>query len=76
MNAPIEQDAGNPTYTPLLMVACNAITEIVESITSFHPHSIEHVSEDEQNILNLAVKHRQKEKEYREQSPLNNRQGR
>ncbi|KAK7412490.1 hypothetical protein VNO78_03954 [Psophocarpus tetragonolobus] len=48
------------TYTPLLTAACNGITEIVELIIHFHPHSIEHVSEDEQNILYMAVKHRQK----------------
>jgi len=48
-------------YTPLLMAACNGIIEIVESIIHFHPQSIEHVSEDEQNILYMVVKHRQLE---------------
>ncbi|KAJ1402202.1 PGG domain [Sesbania bispinosa] len=47
------------SYTPLLMAACNGITEIVEEIIHFHPQSVEHVSEDEQNILYMAVKHRQ-----------------
>ncbi|XP_014518168.1 uncharacterized protein LOC106775540 [Vigna radiata var. radiata] len=57
-----QEGARKPTtYTPLLMAACNGITEIVELIIHFHPHSIEHVSEDEQNILYMAVKHRQKE---------------
>jgi len=57
-----QEGASKPTtYTPLLMAACNGITEIVELIIHFHPHSIEHVSEDEQNILYMAVKHRQKE---------------
>lgn len=46
-------------YTPLLMAASNGIIEIVEVIIHFHPQSIEHVSEDEQNILYMAVKHRQ-----------------
>jgi ankyrin repeat protein len=46
-------------YTPLLMAACNGIIEIVEVIIHFHLRSIEHVSEDEQNILYMAVKHRQ-----------------
>ncbi|XP_020232331.1 uncharacterized protein LOC109812717 isoform X2 [Cajanus cajan] len=55
------EDARKPTYTPLLMAACNGITEIVELIIRFNPHSIEHVSEDEQNILYMAVKHRQHE---------------
>ncbi|RDY12334.1 Ankyrin repeat-containing protein NPR4, partial [Mucuna pruriens] len=56
-----QERAGKPTYTPLLMAACNGITEIVEVIIHLHPHSIEHVSDDEQNILYMAVKHRQKE---------------
>ncbi|KAG4381165.1 hypothetical protein GLYMA_15G086800v4 [Glycine max] len=55
-----QEGASKPTYTPLLMAACNGITEIVEVIIHFHPHSIEHVSDDEQNILYMAVKHRQK----------------
>ncbi|XP_027360996.1 uncharacterized protein LOC113869063 [Abrus precatorius] len=56
-----KQEAARKTiiYTPLLMAACNGITEIVEVIIHFHPHAIEHVSEDEQNILYMAVKHRQ-----------------
>jgi hypothetical protein len=41
------------------MAACNGIIEIVEVIIHFHLRSIEHVSEDEQNILYMAVKHRQ-----------------
>ncbi|XP_057429010.1 uncharacterized protein LOC130722332 isoform X2 [Lotus japonicus] len=48
-------------YTPLLMAACNGIVEIVEEIIRLNPQSIEHVSEDEQNILYMAVKHRQLE---------------
>lgn len=48
-------------YTPLLMAACSGITEIVEVIIHLYPQSIEHVSEDEQNILYMAVKHRQLE---------------
>lgn len=48
-------------YTPLLMAACNGIKEIVEEIIHLHPQSIEHVSEDEQNILYMVVKHRQLE---------------
>jgi len=59
-----EQDVSSHnaiTYIPLLMAACNGIKEIVELIIDFHPQSIEHVSEDEQNILHMAVKHRQLE---------------
>lgn len=57
----VEQKASDKpiTYTPLLMAACNGIKEIVEVIIRLHPHSVEHVSEDEQNILYMAVKHRQ-----------------
>ncbi|KAK7306475.1 hypothetical protein VNO77_44418 [Canavalia gladiata] len=55
-----QEGADKPNiYTPLLMAASNGITEIVEVIIHFHPHSVEHVSEDEQNILFMAVKHRQ-----------------
>ncbi|KAL2341020.1 hypothetical protein Fmac_008960 [Flemingia macrophylla] len=57
----IHKDDKKPTYTPLLMAACNGITEIIELIIHFNPHSIEHVNEDEQNLLHMAVKHRQKE---------------
>ncbi|KAL1288997.1 ankyrin repeat-containing protein ITN1-like isoform X2 [Arachis ipaensis] len=56
-----QKHAEKPAYTPLLMAACNGIMEIVEVIIRFHPQSIEHVSDDEQNILYMAVKHRQLE---------------
>ncbi|RYR36253.1 hypothetical protein Ahy_A10g051256 [Arachis hypogaea] len=56
-----QKHAEKPAYTPLLMAACNGILEIVEVIIRFHPQSIEHVSDDEQNILYMAVKHRQLE---------------
>jgi ankyrin repeat protein len=59
-----EQDVSSHkafTYIPLLMAACNGIKEIVELIIHFHPQSIEHVSEDQQNILHMAIKHRQLE---------------
>lgn len=59
-----EQDVSSHkaiTYTLLLMAACNGIIEIVELVIRFHPQSIEHVCEDEQNILYMAVKHHQLE---------------
>ncbi|XP_057432940.1 uncharacterized protein LOC130725763 [Lotus japonicus] len=49
------------TYTPLLMAACNGIIEIVEEIIHLYPQSVDHVSEDGQNILYMVVKHRQLE---------------
>ncbi|XP_054779457.1 uncharacterized protein LOC129287273 [Prosopis cineraria] len=48
-------------HTPLLVAASNGIIEIVELFLEEHPESVNHVSEDEQNILHMAVKHRQLE---------------
>ena len=57
-----QKAAKKPTiFTPLLMATCNGIMEIVEVIIQLYPQSIEQVSEDEQNILHIAVKHRQLE---------------
>ena len=50
-----------PLYTPLLMAASTGIVEIVEKIIGMYPDAINHVSEDEQNILHMAVKHRRRE---------------
>lgn len=48
-------------YTPLLIAASSGIVEIVEKILHVNPGAICHVSKDEQNILHMAIKHRQKE---------------
>ncbi|KAI9124213.1 hypothetical protein K1719_005513 [Acacia pycnantha] len=48
-------------HTPLLVAASNGIIEIVKLFLEEHPESVNHVSEDEQNILHMAVKHRQLE---------------
>ncbi|KAK7287287.1 hypothetical protein RIF29_00498 [Crotalaria pallida] len=48
-------------YTPLLIAASNGIVEIVERILDVNPEAIHHVSNDEQNILHMAIKHRQME---------------
>ncbi|XP_028755254.1 uncharacterized protein LOC114714660 [Neltuma alba] len=48
-------------HTPLLVAASNGIIEIVQLFLEEHPESVNHVSEDEQNILHMAVKHRQLE---------------
>ncbi|XP_028764610.1 ankyrin repeat-containing protein NPR4-like [Neltuma alba] len=48
-------------YTPLLLAASTGIVEIVKKIVDLHPDAISHVSQhDEQNVLHVAVKHRQK----------------
>lgn len=46
-------------YTPLLMAAGSGIVEIVEKIIDKFPEAICHVSQDEHNVLHMAVKHRQ-----------------
>nr|KYP71684.1 hypothetical protein KK1_010953 [Cajanus cajan] len=46
-------------YTPLLMAAGSGIVEIVEKIIDKYPEAICHVSQDEHNVLHMAVKHRQ-----------------
>ncbi|XP_028755257.1 ankyrin repeat-containing protein ITN1-like [Neltuma alba] len=48
-------------HTPLLVAASNGIIEIVQLFLEEHPESVNHVSEDEQNLLHMAVKHRQLE---------------
>ncbi|XP_054792687.1 uncharacterized protein LOC129298317 isoform X1 [Prosopis cineraria] len=49
-------------YTPLLLAASTGIVEIVRKIIDLHPDAISHVSQhDEQNVLHVAVKHRQKQ---------------
>ncbi|XP_027338221.1 uncharacterized protein LOC113852179 [Abrus precatorius] len=46
-------------YTPLLLAAEAGIVEIVEKIINMFPEAINHVSEDELNILHVAVRNRQ-----------------
>ncbi|KAI4353982.1 hypothetical protein L6164_002896 [Bauhinia variegata] len=48
-------------YTPLLLAAASGIFEIVERYIDLYPEAINHVSEDEPNILHVAVMFRQKE---------------
>nr|KYP62714.1 Ankyrin repeat-containing protein At3g12360 family [Cajanus cajan] len=47
-------------FTPLLLAASAGIVEIVEKIIDIYPESINHVSENEQNVLHVAVITRQK----------------
>ncbi|KAK7350332.1 hypothetical protein VNO77_08835 [Canavalia gladiata] len=51
--------AGCPFESPLHLAACTGIVEIVESIVDRYPQAIAHI-EREQNILHVAVKHRQR----------------
>ncbi|QCD88750.1 hypothetical protein DEO72_LG3g3300 [Vigna unguiculata] len=46
-------------YTPLLLAAGSGIVEIVGKIIDRFPDAICHVSQDEHNVLHMAVKHRQ-----------------
>ncbi|KAK4256157.1 hypothetical protein QN277_009061 [Acacia crassicarpa] len=47
-------------YTPLLLAASTGIIEIVEKIIDVHPDAVSHVQRNGQNVLHIAVKHRQK----------------
>jgi len=46
-------------YTPLLRAAGSGIVEIFGKIIDRFPEAICHVSQDEHNVLHMAVKHRQ-----------------
>ncbi|BAT91100.1 hypothetical protein VIGAN_06240700 [Vigna angularis var. angularis] len=46
-------------YTSLLMAAGSGIVEIVGKIIDRFPEAICHVSQDQHNVLHMAVKHRQ-----------------
>lgn len=51
----------NEIRTPLLTAASEGIVEIFDKIIEARPQAIEHLDKDEENILHLAVAHRQKE---------------
>ncbi|KAI4354012.1 hypothetical protein L6164_002914 [Bauhinia variegata] len=51
----------NSEYTPLLLAAASGIVEIVDKLLKMYPEVIDHVSEDELNILHVAVMYRQRE---------------
>jgi hypothetical protein len=59
-------DATNSSLTrkehiPLFIATMNGIEEIVWEIINQYPHAIEHLNEEGQSILDVAVMHRQKE---------------
>ncbi|XP_061983590.1 uncharacterized protein LOC133703160 [Populus nigra] len=47
-------------HIPLFIATINGIEEIVWEIINQYPHAVEHLNEEGQSILNVAVKHRQK----------------
>ena len=51
----------NEIRTPLLTAASEGIVEIFDKIIEARPQAIEHLDKDEENILHVAVAHRQKE---------------
>ncbi|KAF3973693.1 hypothetical protein CMV_002901 [Castanea mollissima] len=51
----------NDIRTPLLTAASEGIVEIFDKIIEVHPQAIEYLDKDEENILHVAVSHRQKE---------------
>ncbi|KAE7995336.1 hypothetical protein FH972_000145 [Carpinus fangiana] len=50
-----------PTLTPLLLATSTGIVEIVKEILRVYPQAVEHESYEGQNILHVAIKHRQLE---------------
>ncbi|KAL0012242.1 hypothetical protein SO802_007350 [Lithocarpus litseifolius] len=51
----------NEIRTPLLTAASEGMVEIFDKIIEAHPLAIEHLDKDEENILHVAVAHRQLE---------------
>eukprot|EP00258_Populus_trichocarpa_P021367 XP_024437386.1 uncharacterized protein LOC7485405 isoform X1 [Populus trichocarpa] len=47
-------------HIPLFIATINGIEEIVWEIINQYPHAVEHLNEEGQSILDVAVKHRQK----------------
>ncbi|XP_044479365.1 ankyrin repeat-containing protein NPR4-like [Mangifera indica] len=55
------QAEGNYTTIPLLLATERGIVEIVKKILGVHPPLVEHENDLNQNILHVAIKHRQYE---------------
>jgi hypothetical protein len=51
----------SPTLISLLLATSNGIVEIVNEILDVYPQAVEHVSDMGQNILHVAIQHRQLE---------------
>lgn len=54
---PLDKTLSSPE-TPLIMAARTGIKEIVLEILKEYPEAVDHVSENEQNILHVAIMHR------------------
>ncbi|XP_031279200.1 ankyrin repeat-containing protein NPR4-like [Pistacia vera] len=54
---PLDKTLSSPE-TPLIMAARTGIKEIVYEILKEYPEAVDHVSENEQNILHVAIMHR------------------
>lgn len=53
---------GTTSYsTPLLTGVSEGIVDIFDAIIDAHPQAFEHVSENEENILHVAIRYRQRE---------------
>ena len=56
-----KEQSNQTSYSPLLIAASNGIVEIFDNMLKVYPQGIEHISKDEQNILHVAISHRQRE---------------
>ncbi|KAJ9169176.1 hypothetical protein P3X46_020637 [Hevea brasiliensis] len=51
----------DPISTPLLIASSTGIIEIVDEMLKAYPYAVSHVSGTGQNILHVAIRHRQRE---------------
>ncbi|KAL4628260.1 hypothetical protein ACB092_05G224500 [Castanea dentata] len=56
---PNERNHQKSYQHPLLEAACNGIVEIFDKMIESYPQVIEYISNDEENILHVAIGHRQ-----------------
>lgn len=53
------RDQYSTLHTPLLIAASQGIVEILNEMLRQHPQAIEHVNSNEENLLHVAIAHRQ-----------------
>lgn len=53
------RDQYSTLYTPLLIAASQGIVEILDEMLKQHPQAIEYLNSNEENLLHLAIAHRQ-----------------
>ena len=56
-----KEQSSQTSYSPLRIAASNGIVEIFDNMLKVYPQVIEEISKDEQNILHVAISHRQRE---------------